>query len=327
MPKVPLYQGNQIKEADIPNVAINANTSVSNYKSGLDGALSQAPAVYDAYQEQKKKADQIAIYEADAKLSKLETSLLYDKDHGATNLKGKSSFSAPEIVSDGYNKGAKEIEDGLTNDDQKQSFAKLQLERGVSIDRTVQRHVGNEIVKYDNDTTSNFVKNEQDAAIAAYQDPARIALSIVRQKEAVQNYAERNGMPPEEATQKIADVESKTHAQVINRMLTNDQDVTADNYYKSNKDFIKGDDLAHVEKMIEAGSLRGKSQRFVDEAVKGGLSETAAIDKARSEFKDDPKLRDAAAERVRHPACGRGLLPRGAGWQDSPGEPRDLRDD
>lgn len=296
MPKVPVYDS-QIRSQAAPDVRIDANTYVDSFQSPLKGALDQAPKYFSAYEEQKRKADQIALTEADAKLSKLETDLLYDKDVGVTNLQGKSAFDAPKIVAEGYNKGAKEIEDSLSNDEQKIAFQKLQLDRGVSIDRTVQKHVGNEIIKYDNATSLNYIKNEQDAAIAAYNDPARVALSIQRQDEAVRQYAQRNGLPPEEADQKAADLKSKTHAQVINRMLTNDEDMAAEAYYKAVKADITGDDLINVEKQIESGSLRGKSQRFVDDVTKRKLSETDALAEARKI--EDPKLRDATYERVK----------------------------
>lgn len=297
MPKVPVYEGNQVRQNVAPDARIDANTSVDNYTSPIQGALNKAPEVFRAYEEQKKKADQIAIYEADAKLSKLETDLLYDKNNGVLNLKGKTSFEAPKIVSEGYNSGAKSIEEGLTNDEQRIAFQKLQLERGVSIDRAVQKHVGNEIVKYDNDTTINFIKNEQDAAISAYNDPARVALSIQRQDQAIRSYAQRNGLSEEEALQKAGEVKSKTHAQVINRMLSNDEDQVAEAYYSAVKDDIKGEDLNQVEKMIETGSLRGKSQRFVDDVTSRNLSEVDALAEARKI--QDPKLRDATYERVR----------------------------
>lgn len=294
MPKVPQYQSN-VQDAAMPTAAINANTTVQ--RPGMSAVLETAPMFHKIYQEQKKRADDVALTEADAKLAKLETDLLYDKDNGATFKKGKDAFEVPGLVSEGYNQGSKEIEDTLTNDDQKARFRQKQLERGVTIDRTIQRHVGAEILRHDNDTTLNYLKNEEDAAIANYKDPARVSLAVQRQREKLAEFGQRNGLGEEEIKQKTAEVESKTHAQVINRMLVNDEDMTAEQYFKANKDFIKGTDLDNVEKLLEVGTTRGKTQRFVDDAIKRGLSEPAALAEARKT--EDPKLRDAMYERVK----------------------------
>ena len=297
MPKVPVYQTNSVQDAQTPNVAINANTTVANYESPLTKVVEAVPQYVKIYQKQKESADKMAVLEADAKLSKLETDLLYDKNNGAVNKKGKDAFSVPELVADGWNKGSKSIADTLTSDEQKAMFHAKQLERGSSIDRTVQKHVGDEIIRYDTNTTSSLIKNEQDAAISAWKDPSRVALAVKNQQDAIQSYGERNGMGPEEITQKVSSAVSKTHANVIGEMLVNDQDLTAQAYYKANKDSIKGDELTNVEKQLETGSLRGQSQRFVDDVFKRGLSESQAIEEARKV--QDPKLKDALYERVK----------------------------
>lgn len=298
MPKVPEYQANQVQDAGIPDARTNANTTLDNYRSPLTGAMEQVPSYVKVFQEQKKKADDIAVTEADAQLSKLETDLLYDKDNGATNKRGKAAFDVPETVSDGYNKGAKGIEDNLKNDEQKAEFRKKQLERGVSIDRVVQKHVGGEIIRYDNDNTQALLRNEQDAAIASL-DPERISLSVQRQKEEVEKFAQRNGLSQADAEQKSAELISKTHSGVINRMLTNDQDQAAKAYFEANKDGVKGDDLAAVEKLLEVGSSRGTSQRFVDGVLKKKVPETEALSMAREQFKDEPKMRDTVYDRIK----------------------------
>lgn len=111
-------------------------------------------------------------------------------------------------------------------------------------------------------------------------------------------FGSRNGLSTEEIAQKESQLVSSTHKEIINRMLTNDEDMSAQEYYQVIKEEVKGTDLADVEKAIEAGSLRGNSQRFVDGLLKEGLSETQALARARTI--KDPKLRDATVERTRN---------------------------
>lgn len=302
MPKVPVYEGNQVQSQAAPSVGITAQTSVENFGGGAANALTalERPAArfVDAYNENKRKADQLAVYEASAKLSEVENSLLYDPQNGALNKRGKDSFSLPAAVQDSYVKMSNDVSNSLTNDEQKAAFRRIQMERGVQVDRSVQKHVSGEILRYDNDVTTNFIKNEQDAAIKSYKDPVRVMMSIENQKQAIKDFGSRNGLSTEEIAQKESQLVSSTHKEIINRMLTNDEDMSAQEYYQVIKEEVKGTDLADVEKAIEAGSLRGNSQRFVDGLLKEGLSETQALARARTI--KDPKLRDATVERTRN---------------------------
>lgn len=302
MPKVPVYEGNQVQSQAAPSVGITAQTSVENFGGGAANALTalERPAArfVDAYNENKRKADQLAVYEASAKLSEVENSLLYDPQNGALNKRGKDSFSLPAAVQDSYVKMSNDVSNSLTNDEQKAAFRRIQMERGVQVDRSVQKHVSGEILRYDNDVTTNFIKNEQDAAIKSYKDPVRVMMSIENQKQAIKDFGSRNGLSTEEIAQKESQLVSSTHKEIINRMLTNDEDMSAQEYYQVIKEEVKGTDLADVEKAIEAGSLRGNSQRFVDGLLKEGLSETQALGRARTI--KDPKLRDATVERTRN---------------------------
>lgn len=302
MPKVPVYEGNQVQSQAAPSVGITAQTSVENFGGGAANALTalERPAArfVDAYNENKRKADQLAVYEASAKLSEVENSLLYDPQNGALNKRGKDSFSLPAAVQDSYVKMSNDVSNSLTNDEQKAAFRRIQMERGVQVDRSVQKHVSGEILRYDNDVTTNFIKNEQDAAIKSYKDPVRVMMSIENQKQAIKDFGSRNGLSTEEIAQKESQLVSSTHKEIINRMLTNDEDMSAQEYYQVIKEEVKGTDLADVEKAIEAGSLRGNSQRFVDGLLKEGLSETQALARARTI--KDPKLRDATVDRTRN---------------------------
>lgn len=302
MPKVPVYEGNQVQSQAAPSVGITAQTSVENFGGGVANALTalERPAArfVDAYSENKRKADQLAVYEASAKLSEVENSLLYDPQNGALNKRGKDSFSLPAAVQDSYVKMSNDVSNSLANDEQKAVFRRIQMERGAQVDRSVQKHVSGEILRYDNDVTTNFIKNEQDAAIKSYKDPVRVMMSIENQKQAIKDFGSRNGLSTEEIAQKESQLVSSTHKEIINRMLTNDEDISAQEYYQVIKEEVKGTDLADVEKAIEAGSLRGSSQRFVDGLLKEGLSETQALARARAI--KDPKLRDATVERTRN---------------------------
>lgn len=297
--KVPQYESD-VKDARIGNTLIDAKGSRESFGGGsgnVAAAVGEAvTSVSKVYQEQRKKADDIKIDEIDAQLVKKETELMYDQN-GALNKKGKDTFGQIEYVNTEFDKYRGELEKELTNDYQREQFRKRYLDRATSIDRNVRRHVGTEIIRYDNDVAGNLIKNEMDAAISAYNDPERVNQSLTRQTEALDRIAKNNGWSKEEYDAKLSEIRGKTHNGVIDRYLVNDQDMDAEKYFQSVKDTITGDDLTDIEKKIENGSLRGKSQRFADEVMRSGLSESQALERARQE--QDPKLRDALYDRIK----------------------------
>lgn len=301
MPKVPVYQQNQVQESQVPERSAIAKPSAETFgggDAGFNKVVDAAAPIYEkVFKEQREKADKVVLYEADARLSKLETSILHDPKTGALNKQGRDAFDVGTVAMSEYEKSAMEIEDSLPTEDQKIAFSRLRLERGSNIDRALNKHISTETVRYESEVATNFVKNEQDAAIKNYQDPERVRMSLEKQETALKDFGAANGMSEDKVKQMVLASKSKTHSEIINRLLNDDQDQTAQAYFDMNKDTISGDDLATVEAKLETGSTRGKSQRFVDAALKSKLTETEAINKAR-DIKD-PKERDAAYDRTK----------------------------
>lgn len=292
---VPKYNGPQVAEKAIVGTRVNTELP-ANAVAGAGSEKIFKPAM-DILQKGKDDADQLAIMEADKKLTQLETSLLYDKQNGALNRRGKDAFGLPDEVGQSYSKSAKEIEDSLSNPNQKFAFQRMAQDRGLSIDRTIQKHVGAEIKNYDDQETSAYVKTQMDLAVTAYQDPDKINQAIESQKVAIAAHAQRNGMPPEWIKLKTEEAQSQTHAAVIDRMLANGDDRSAKSYFDANKDFIDGKQAAALEKDLHISSIAGESQRISDKIYASGLSMTESISEAKKV--DDPKLRDATIERIK----------------------------
>lgn len=247
--------------------------------------------------EQKQKADQLNVLEADKDMSALQTDLLYGKN-GAKNRLGKDAFGLPAEIQESFSKGSAEIEKRMTNDAQRLAFKKQQVSRSMELNRTVQAHVAEQIKRFDDQTTESYIANERNAASLAFMDPARIDIGIERQRAAIQQYSDRNGLGPEYVKQKMLDVASKTHLGVIEQMLTNDLDLIGKQYYQTHKEDISADDSLRIQKALEESSLRGESQRNADKIFANNTDRQSALDEARKI--QDPKVRDATEERVNH---------------------------
>lgn len=303
MPTVPRYNEEQINTAKLGSAKFTETAAIESFGGGkanaAEAGLEVAKSVDKIYQNEKQKADQMAIQNAENQLTQLENNLLYDEKTGALNKKGANSFETGTTTMEDYKKKSREIYEGLGNDKQKLAFENLAGNRAGSIDRRVQSHIATERTRYDDQITSSSIRNEQNAAIKAYMDPERINLSIANQEKALRQFGERNGIPKEEIDSKLSEVLSKTHAGVISRLLDDDNDMGAEAYYKVNeKNITDADSIINVKKALEDGSTRGKSQRFVDGILKKGMSESAALEQARKI--ESPKLRDATMTRIQN---------------------------
>lgn len=233
-------------------------------------------------EEERHKADQIAITSAGSDLSTAKSDLLYNPQGGALTRRGQNAFGAPEDARTAFEKASSAIRAKLVTDEQRVQFDRIAANDWNEIDIQVQRHVAAERQRYDTETTDSFITNKRNEAVAAWQDPAAIQSSIDYQQAAITDHAQRNGLAGEWAKEQAAKAASATHLSVIEQMLQNGADRTAERYLAQHRGQIVGPDLLNAERLTEAGSVRGDSQRTADDILAGrfapGMVETGNID-------------------------------------------------
>ncbi len=304
MPTVPRYNEPTVRETARPYVPQGSNLPLDAFGGGQSqqGVVNAVQGIADVgmkiAQEEKLKADQLSVLDAERKKSALETELQYNPQSGALNKKGRDAFALPDQIKSAWDKGIEEIEKDLHNETQRMAFKKSEQTSWNSLNNNIQRHVAGEISKYDNDVTESSLANERDAASVNYMDPNRIGLSIENQKKWITDHANRNGLPAQWIEQKTNESISKTQVSVINRMLANGQDQLATAYFEKYKPTITdGDSLNSVEKAIKEGTLRGQSQRTTDQIQSSYGTWSERMDAA-SKIQD-PNVRDEVDRRLK----------------------------
>lgn len=295
MPKAPIYQ-RRVELRPLEGGRINYSPTPEAFGAGIGQAIEKVGQ--RLYQDEVLRQDQIAVMEAERKLSDWEMQMLYDPQKGAlTSTKGKETLALPDVLSKNFGDYVTTLRANLTTDRQRSAFDRAAMARFKDIQTTVSRHVYTELQKFDDEETKNFIKNSRDAAVANYTDTSRIATEIERQEAAVTDYAVRRGFGAEFIKQQRAQVRSDTHVSVIERMVANDQDMLAAKYLEIVKPAITdAAGLAKVERWVADSSVRGESQRAADRILADATSRTDALNKARAIT--DPKIRDGAEERV-----------------------------
>jgi hypothetical protein len=249
-------------------------------------------------QEERSKANQVALIAASNKLDAWELKSLYDPQAGALQRKGSDSFTLPEAVNQDFEKVSSEIEQGLGNEDQKLAFARMKAQRGSNVQMTVARHVAGQRQAFDASEFDATVKNKSSLAIANAMDPRRAAEELNNGVTAIQQYGQRNGMGPEAISAQVNAFRSDTHIGIISNLLANEQTKAAQIYFEETKHDISGDKLDDVTRALHVGTTRKQAQ---DETAKilaagGTLTEQRAAAKAI----DDPAVQDEVLQRIEH---------------------------
>jgi len=296
MPQVPRLDSPGVRQQIGQGAQITTNVSAEALNAGksLEGVFSAAEKLAD---HARKSSDEVAVLDAQRKLTQLETNLLYDPKTGAYNKKGKDAFNAVGEVDQAFTKGTEDIESGLTGNTQREMFRRHASQKQQDIFRQMDKHVSTEIVNYDNAQTESFIASERNAALVNPYDLNRVDESIKNQQQAITQHAERNGMPKEWIDQKAAEAKSQTHSGIVQQYLASGNDIAASSYYEKNREQFVGKDLTNATKDVEEGSLRGFSQRESDKIFSRNLSMSDAVAEAKKI--DDPRKRDATVERVK----------------------------
>lgn len=297
MPRIPTLDAPRVSQQGLPGVRLGVRADAGSFGGNIGRGLQQVGSVAaDVYQEERQKADALAVLEADRRLSEWENRALYDVETGALNVKGKDALGLSDRVIPDLDATIGEIATGLANDDQKLAFRRMAQARRTDVDRILQRHAASEYEAYDAAETEAYLASSLEAAAANYTDPERVAVELDRQRAALLSRATRTGESAEVTRAKIDAFTSDTHVAVIDRMLSSGEYRGAREYLDANREDIAGTAVADVEKAVRAGTVRAESQAQADALVAKYTSRAEALTAARAI--DDPEVRDSVVTRV-----------------------------
>ena len=322
MPTVPKYQ-RQVTLQGIPSVratgaetpeALGAGVAIAEGKLGaataegsaaVDSAVGQlagagATIAGDVYQkmrdESRRQADNVAILRAGNALSDVENDLLYHPEHGALAVRGEAALSLPEQMMGGFDKQAASIAQTLTTPEQQRQFAALAASHRQNVSGIITRHTFNEIQTLHANELKSFLDNTTSAVVQNAADSYQVGVKLREGEVAIRRNADHFGLGPEQVEAEVSDFQSKAHAAVIDELSARDMDSQAQTYFKAVRDQLGAAELPHVERQIEASTLRTDSQRKADEIIQSGGSPSEQ--RAAVRGIQDGKLRDLVEQRV-----------------------------
>lgn len=193
-------------------------------------------------------ADQQAVEEAvGSKLSPFLTQLQQDsisKIHQASSM--DEVHAAHDAALESYNKTAKKIGSDLTNGNQIAAYNKHAYSMGDSFNRVITASTYERGKALDKSAFTSYVDNTTAQAALSWGNlQSKDANGITQQQKNIDTlsdhadqYGFRNGMNPDEVKELKSKVLSNYHANVIDRMLSDDQSKVANQYFSDYKDQI-----------------------------------------------------------------------------------------
>ena len=253
--------------------------------------------------QERQRADEVALMEAENQLSAWERERLYNPQTGALAQQGKASFGLPESVAGEFNTVAGDIEKKLGTDRQRLAFQRLKANRYAQVDLTLRRHVLGEMQQYEAGELKSLVDNSLSNMAANATDPARAGYELSKAVDAIERSGPRVGLGPEQVKAQVEAVRTKGHTAVIESLISQGQTRAARAYYDEAKEQIAGDSIARVERALREGTIRKEAQTKADTILAAGGTLTEQREKARAI--DDPDVRDSVMQRLEHEAAVR----------------------
>lgn len=324
MPVVQRYGQDKVAPAALPGERLTAAETPLSEGAGLAEAQGQqaeqlgrlaGTAGAIATTEIQKARD-----EADADVSMAASNALgkatIDIRDRALTVKGKDTLALPDSTAQEFNTAADAISGTLSNDRQRQAFAKVRSQHDLDLYATVGSHVSTQLQAYRSNELQATVDLGVNSVAAHALDPDQTIGQQALQHvvDTIHQQASAMGWGPQETTEAVATVKSKAIVSVIERLLVNNQDEKATQVYDEAKTAgaIQGDALKGVEQKLETGSSMGNGLRTSQQlwAQFGPKTDSDPIDldkmeaAAEEKFANNPKALDATIHFLREKKAG-----------------------
>lgn len=313
-PSAPEYNQPTVQYDALPNVSVpikDMNAPLEAFGGGASRAAEDT--AFDKFgdeiatigKDEQQKADDAAAIDAYNKTMSYKQGLLYgtqatDTDPatpGALNIHGKDALNLSGDYSQKFDDFTSDVSSTMTPN-QQALYTKLASQQKEDLMGTIERHTYQETQNYNDQVVQNGLAVNKNEAVLNYMDSDKVDDAVDMQQRLIRDNAQKKGLAPEELQDQLQTTTSDTYKAVINRMLSNQQDQQAKQYYDDHRDDFTGADASVLEKSLEEGNLRGSSQRIVDSMEAQKMSPDQAMDYFKTI--QDPDLRDKVQERYKN---------------------------
>jgi murein DD-endopeptidase MepM/ murein hydrolase activator NlpD len=206
---------------------------------------------------------QVNAVRADDALNKVKEyalKLQFDPDTGFTSAKGINALErqSGKPLAVEYSEQLKEFiaktSEGLGNDAQRRTFGLGSNNLATQFESAAMQHENNEFKTYSLSVSEGSIKNSLDSIEKNWQNPELINQSMVSLTAQVGHVAKLTGKSATWVEAKVREAASNAHKIVIQQAILNNNLPYAQAYMDRNKDFMSGNDLLAVQKVLKGES-------------------------------------------------------------------------
>ncbi len=249
MPQVPSYGGPKVQQEGLPGARLEVAGGAEAFGGGSPQAR-VSEAAMNLFESEKKKADQLAVLEADTKTVQEKTRLFYDPKDGAVNVRGKDALGITKPYMENFSKFTSEVEAKLSPA-QAAAYKRLSSGHAADLNSQLQSHASSEYRAFDDASTmAGVAAAKAEATVDPFNIP-KVSFQIEKQKAIIDDHAERNGTTGEIADRRKAAAESDTHLSIINQMAESNKADLALDYFDGVSDKMLTEDRRAAQEKID----------------------------------------------------------------------------
>ena len=224
MPRVPRYEGPEIRSTAMPAARISPVDDAEAYGAGASAKATTAAfqgvgeTALKIMKQQRNNADDLAVLEARAKALTVKT----DADVMIAKSLGTDSLTAADRAIKYYDAETKKIASGLQTGRQQSKFNETMITDKANIYNKGKMWAVQQMTELDRNTTASYVKNAEDYGSKQWSDPEQNELHLNNARLSTAEFGKRIGLTNEMIKENDALIVSSYRAATVKRMIIDD---------------------------------------------------------------------------------------------------------
>lgn len=295
MPQVPGDTGQRVQEQGLNAPRLQGGGSSFGRPSrelaqAAQGLTADAQAMLE---KEREKATDLRMSEERREINAWWQQNVLDPNSGARSKQGRDAIGLSDTLPRDFDDFTKERMKGLASNLERDEYTKLIDMNRAKLGEWAADHEFKQVTAYEHAERLASIESEKEMAAA---DPAGAPLNLAVVMADAVELGESRGLGPEATLQLMRSHVTDFHVRVIQRQLSNGQDLTAKTYFETHEKEMDPDVATQLRGQLRRGSMTGESQRLTD-AIMEKYGTPAEAKDAALEI-EDPELRDLVRRRV-----------------------------
>lgn len=237
------------------------------YRTQLQISREQKAEAERIAREQKieqDKVDTLRAEEAFTSLREKQLDLTVGQENGFAHQRGAAAVNRPLLPewTKRFEDASKEVAGSLANDTQRQRFGQRAAVAKLQFQEDLLRHLAKEGDTYAKEVYDGTLATEQRNAVARWDSPNDVALSLDRVARAVEDRADRNSWAPELREGVLREEQGKIHRAVVQQALAAGNYQYAQTWAKAHEGDVDAGTAAQITRAVEDGTQRQISASY-----------------------------------------------------------------